>query len=246
MVLKISKRLLTVAALVPSCNTLADIGSDHGLLPLYLLRENKIRYACCCDIRPGPLEAAAKNIEAFGMNDRAVPMLGSGLSPVRDIPHECAVIAGMGGETIAQILRDGEIDAKDPRLFVLQPMSRAHLLREYLADSGFETVDFALCEDAGRLYECLSVRKGAHVEADPLYLYINRRYSADGQLYERYVSQYLRRLAAMLDGMEQSVQPDYAATKPLRSLLAQLDALADTIRTRNPAVARPENSCSSA
>lgn len=230
MELKISKRLLTVAALVPSCDTLADIGSDHGLLPLYLLREKRIRYACCCDIRPGPLETAAKNIAAYGMDGCAAPMLGSGLSPVRDIPHGCAVIAGMGGETIAQILADGKIGADDRRIFVLQPMSRANLLREYLAESGFETIDFALCEDAGRLYECLSVKKSFHVETDPLYLYVNRPYGADRQLYIRYITHHRRRLAAMLRGMAQSANPDQTASERLNKLLEQLDALDESLR----------------
>lgn len=229
MELKISKRLLTVAALVPSCDTLADIGSDHGLLPLYLLRENKIRCAYCCDLRPGPLETAEKNIAAYGMGGRAMPLLGSGLSPVRGIPHDCAVIAGMGGETIAQILAEGEISAGDRRVFVLQPMSRANLLREYLAESGFEIVDFALCEDAGHLYECLSVKKGVHVETDPLYLYINRPYGAGGRLYARYVDQYRQRLEAALRGMAQSARPDPQETERLGGLLTQLDALAEPL-----------------
>ena len=74
MELKLSKRLLTVAALVPSCDTLADIGSDHGLLPLYLLQKQRIKKAYCCDIRSGPLKAAEKNIALYGLADVATPL----------------------------------------------------------------------------------------------------------------------------------------------------------------------------
>lgn len=225
MELKISKRLLTVAALVPSCNALADIGSDHGLLPLYLLQTGRIARAFCCDIRPGPLEAAIRNIAACHMDGRAVPLLGNGLAPVHDIPHDCAVIAGMGGETIAQILADDQICAQDPRLFVLQPMTRANVLRHDLAQHGFWIVDFALCDDNGRLYECFSVRKGAPIEQDPLYLEISRPFQTDPVLYTRYLKHERNRIDAVLRGIAQSVSPDPETVHRMTALAEAIDQL---------------------
>ena len=225
MELKLSKRLLTVAALVPSCDTLADIGSDHGLLPLYLIQKQRIQKAYCCDIRPGPLKAAEKNIALYGLADVATPLLGSGLFPVQNKPHEVAVIAGMGGETIAQILGDDEIADDDPRLFVLQPMSRANLLREYLAENGFEVLDFVLCKDGGYLYECFSVRKSKNVETDPLYRYVSRQHHADDTLYKEYLTEYRRRLLTMLAGHAASGAAETAETAKQRTLAAALDQL---------------------
>lgn len=225
MELKLSKRLLTVAALVPSCDTLADIGSDHGLLPLYLIQKQRIQKAYCCDIRPGPLKAAEKNIALYGLADVATPLLGSGLFPVQNRPHEVAVIAGMGGETIAQILGDDEIADDDPRLFVLQPMSRANLLREYLAENGFEVLDFVLCKDGGYLYECFSVRKSKNVETDPLYRYVSRQHHADDTLYKEYLIEYRRRLLTMLAGHAASGAAETAETAKQRTLAAALDQL---------------------
>ncbi len=225
MELKLSKRLLTVAALVPSCDTLADIGSDHGLLPLYLLQKQRIQKAYCCDIRPGPLKAAEKNIALYGLADVATPLLGSGLFPVQNRPHEVAVIAGMGGETIAQILADDEIADDDPRLFVLQPMSRANLLREYLAGNGFEVLDFVLCKDGGHLYECFSVRKSKHVETDPLYRYVGRQHHADDTLYKEYLTEYRRRLLTILAGHAASGAVETEETAKQRALAAALGQL---------------------
>lgn len=222
---KISKRLLTVAALVPSCDTLADIGSDHGLLPLYLLQSGQIQQAYCCDIRPGPLNTAKKNIAACGMENLAHPLLGNGLEPMRTIPHHCVVIAGMGGETIADILTGDQIAADDPRWFVLQPMTRANLLRRYLAEAGFEIVRFAVCEDSGRLYECMAVKKGVVVETDPLFLEINRPLDADPALYHRYLLHEHAHLRTMLDGMQQSASPDSSAIARLASLLSSIEQL---------------------
>ncbi|MBQ4046980.1 MAG: SAM-dependent methyltransferase [Clostridia bacterium] len=225
MELKLSKRLLTVAALVPSCDTLADIGSDHGLLPLYLLQKQRIKKAYCCDIRTGPLKAAEKNIALYGLADVATPLLGSGLFPVQNRPHEVAVIAGMGGETIAQILGDDEIADDDPRLFVLQPMSRANLLREYLAENEFEVLDFVLCKDGGHLYECFSVRKGKKVETDPLYRYVGRQHHADDALYKEYLTEYRRRLLTILAGHAASSAVETEETAKQRALAAALDQL---------------------
>ena len=225
MELKISKRLLTVAALVPSCNALADIGSDHGLLPLYLLQTGRIARAYCCDIRPGPLETAVKNIAACRMDGCAVPLLGNGLAPVHDIPHDCAVIAGMGGETIAQILAEDQICAQDPRLFILQPMTRANVLRHSLAQQGFGIVNFVLCEDNGRLYDCFSVRKGVPIEQDPLYLEISRPFDAYAALYTRYLMHERNRIAAVLHGMAQSASPDPDIICRMTALAESLDRL---------------------
>lgn len=222
---KISKRLLTVAALVPSCDTLADIGSDHGLLPLYLLQNGQVQQAYCCDIRPGPLNTAIRNIAASGLENRAYPLLGNGLEPMHGIRHSCVVIAGMGGETIADILENDQIASDDPRYFVLQPMTRANLLRRYLANAGFEIVRFSLCEDGGRLYECMAVKKGPSVETDPLFFEINRSLDADPELYRRYLLHEYAHFHAMLDGIKQSAAPDQPAISRLCWLLSSIEHL---------------------
>lgn len=225
MELKLSKRLQTVAALVPSCDTLADIGSDHGLLPLYLLKKQRIAHAFCCDIRPGPLQAAEKNIRLYGLSHCATPLLGNGLSPVHEIPHQTAVIAGMGGETIAQILDDDNIADDDGRLFVLQPMSRANVLREYLAENGFEILNFTLCRDGGYLYECFTARKGKAVETDPFYRYVGRRFDADAALYREYLTDYRRRVQTILTGHAASGMADTDEIAALRMYAVRLDEL---------------------
>lgn len=221
--LKISKRLMTVAGLVPGCDTLADIGSDHGLLPLYLLQQKRIRNAYCCDIKQGPLEAASRNIRAWGLEHAAETLLGDGLAPVHGKSHQCAVIAGMGGETIAQILEDDGIGAADPRVFVLQPMSRANVLRTYLASHGFAVTEFALCEDAGRLYECFTAVKSTDVETDPFFLYLGRRGNAEEALYRRYVEEHRFRLEGMLEGILRSNHPDAPEGEEYRALLAEFE-----------------------
>ena len=92
----ISKRLRTVASLV-RCETMADIGTDHGYVPLYLYEQGKIKKALACDLNPGPLEKARENIQKMGAGQVIETRLGSGLTPVAPGEVECAVIAGMGG-----------------------------------------------------------------------------------------------------------------------------------------------------
>ncbi|MBR5519734.1 MAG: tRNA (adenine(22)-N(1))-methyltransferase TrmK, partial [Clostridia bacterium] len=161
----------------------------------------------------------------YGLADRATPLLGSGLLPVRDIPHDVAVIAGMGGETIAQILDEDDIADDDSRLFILQPMSRAYLLREYLAEHRFVVKDFVLCRDGNHLYECMVVCKGNEVENDPLYRYVNRRFQADEVLYREYLTAYRKRLSATLAGHAASGADDTDEIRRQRELAAALDGL---------------------
>src|SRR5699024_8275793 len=94
--MEISKRLRTVAELV-SGRTVADIGTDHGYVPLYLYEQGKIEKALACDINRGPLEKAKENIASAKAERVVEARLGSGLTPVRIGEVESAVIAGMGG-----------------------------------------------------------------------------------------------------------------------------------------------------
>lgn len=97
-------RLQKVAALVRPGSRLADIGTDHAYLPTALVQRGVCPTAIASDVRPGPVQAARRTVEAAGLNDKIDVRLGDGLEPIRPDEAEDIVIAGMGGETIAAIL----------------------------------------------------------------------------------------------------------------------------------------------
>ena len=115
---------------------IADIGTDHAYIPVQLIKQKKAERVVATDIRPGPLDAAARSIAHAGVSGIEL-RLGGGLSPIA--PHECdnIIIAGMGGELICTILKEGEATAKSASRLLLQPMNSQDMLREYLSKNGF-------------------------------------------------------------------------------------------------------------
>ena len=107
---KLPPRLAAIAALVPDGARLADVGTDHALLPIRLLLDGKIQSAVATDIRPGPLSRAKENAYAAGVQDLSC-VLCDGLTDVSPDSVDTVVIAGMGGENIAAILRAGAPEA---------------------------------------------------------------------------------------------------------------------------------------
>ena len=99
-------RLEAVAALVPPCRTLADVGTDHAYLPVLLLQEGKIEQAIAGDVVPGPCEAARHTVRQFHLENRITVRQGSGLTVLAPGEAETAVMAGMGAETMLQILAE--------------------------------------------------------------------------------------------------------------------------------------------
>ena len=155
----LTPRLACIAALIPRGARLADIGTDHGKLPVSLLLSGRVAAAIGSDIRQGPLDHAARNAAEHGV---ALPLrLAAGLEAVR--PEECDTvsIAGMGGQTIADILAAGLEKLANVSRLVLQPNNREDELRAWLVDHDFRIVDEAILEENEKFYEILVVEQGS-------------------------------------------------------------------------------------
>lgn len=130
-------RLESAIPYVRQGGKVADIGTDHAYLPIELIRRGIARSALACDICPGPLERAETHIREAGMNDRITTLQTDGLHGVERFCPDDILIFGMGGELIAHILSEAPW-VKDPSIgLILQPMSRAEVLRAYLTENGF-------------------------------------------------------------------------------------------------------------
>lgn len=152
--MKLDPRLSMTAGMARPGVPLADIGTDHAYLPVYLMENGIIPSAVASDIRPGPLRNAAKTVEKYSLQDRVKLVLTDGLT---DIPRDCTdfCIAGMGGELIAKILGDSPWVQVPGNHFVLQPQTHPEDLRRFLWDSGFEILREDVVKDGRRFYLCL-------------------------------------------------------------------------------------------
>ena len=150
-------RLLKAASLVKG-KKIADIGTDHGYLPIYLLEKGIIDYAVCSDVKKGPLANAEKNIRKFGFESRTRLCLADGLCGI--VPNECdtAVIAGMGGEMIAHILGNGIPEGIER--FVLQPMRNIDILRRKIHSLDMKISGESLVREKDKFYIIICAEKG--------------------------------------------------------------------------------------
>ena len=153
----LSPRLEKVASFVPSGAKIADVGTDHAYLPIYLMENGIAKSAVATDIHKGPIDAANANIAAVGVKGIKT-ILCDGLNDVSPSEVDTVIIAGMGGDTIAHILSEANWLKSSDKLLILQPMSSADSARIYLAENGF-SVEKELCvEDAGRVYPVMTAR----------------------------------------------------------------------------------------
>lgn len=149
--MELSSRLKTVADMV-KYPTMADIGTDHGYVPIYLHKHKKITKALACDINKGPLAKAKENVQKNHAENVIETRLGSGLLPVSPYEVESVVIAGMGGMLIIQILEVSKEVVRTMKELILSPHSDVAEVRRYLHQIGFSIADERMVKDDGKYY----------------------------------------------------------------------------------------------
>lgn len=153
---KISKRLCTVASYVRSGAVVADIGTDHAYLPIYLALENRIARGIASDINEGPISKARENIHKYGLDNVIDTCIANGLNNIESYAPTDILICGMGGELIAQIIEKSSYVKKQGVRLILQPMTMIRELREYLQNGFFTIAESVVCED-NKLYQIICV-----------------------------------------------------------------------------------------
>ena len=154
---QLSPRLKTILSFVEG-DCLADIGTDHGYLPIEACLDNIVKKALACDYYPGPLSKAVINIERFGLADKIETRLGFGLQPVEVGEADSAVISGMGGMKIIEILSASKEVAKNLKMLIVQPQHDIPAVRQYLSDEGFEIFDEVLIVEKHRKYTVIAAK----------------------------------------------------------------------------------------
>ena len=168
-------RLLLLAQKIPKGAVVADIGTDHGYLVCYLAEKGIASYAYACDIGEKPLENARRQIQSCGLEHRVEAHLTDGLQglPLDRITH--VVIAGMGGELIADILEACPGARRQEIGFLLQPMTKAERLRRWLCQNGYELISEEGVAAGKFLYTVMEVAYTGKIwEPEPLFLWTGK------------------------------------------------------------------------
>lgn len=212
--IKLSQRLMALARLVPSGWRAADIGTDHAFLPCYLVENGISPSALGVDVREGPCQAALRTVQANDLADKVLIRLGDGLKPLAPGEVEVAILAGMGGSTMVEILEQSAEVVKPLKRLIFQPMTGSDTVRRWLSANGWSIIAEDLIAEDGRIFEVIAAEKGNNTslgEAETLYgpLLIKNRHPLLGQILERDI----RGVREILNRLIQSQSPEAKAKR---------------------------------
>lgn len=158
--MQLSKRLSAVASLITEGSRLADIGTDHGYVPIALVESGRIPSAVAMDVNKGPLERAQEHIREKHLEDRIKTRLSDGVKALEDGEADAVLIAGMGGMLVIRILDAGRIHWSSVKEWILQPQSDLDKVRRFLAEEGFEITAEDMIKEDGKYYPMMRVVYG--------------------------------------------------------------------------------------
>lgn len=158
--MELSKRLQAVADLVSPGGTVADVGTDHGYIPIYLIETGKSTKALAMDVNAGPLLRASEHIREHGLDEQIETRQSDGVKKLQPGECDCVVIAGMGGGLAIKILEEGETVFRSLKEMVLQPQSEISKVRAYLNTHGYAIVAEDMVYEDGKFYPMMKVING--------------------------------------------------------------------------------------
>lgn len=189
---KLSKRLDAVASLVRENSALADVGCDHGYLPVNLLLNNKIISAVASDINDGPLLSCKNLVSEYSLQDKVKCVLSDGLKNISVDDCDDISICGMGGELIVKILSNCDWVMNKEKHFIFNPMTHPEILRKYLCENGFEINKDFVIKDGKHYYNVFdAVYTGTISNHEESYYYLGNIDSFKHKDYFNHMLNYL-------------------------------------------------------
>ncbi len=177
---KLTKRLNTIADLVNRNSIVADVGTDHGYIPKYLIEKEIAKLVIATDISKGSLEKTINYIKEEDLSEYIITRLGNGLQPIKPFEVDTVIIAGMGGLLIVDILEESK-DKLDTYLdYILQPMVGADELRKYLLNNGFKIINDKVVREGDKFYEIIHAIRGLEIVKNEVDYEISPLWFEDG------------------------------------------------------------------
>ncbi|OPY58354.1 MAG: tRNA (adenine(22)-N(1))-methyltransferase [Pelotomaculum sp. PtaU1.Bin035] len=173
--MELAKRLASLATFVPPGSIAADIGTDHAYLPIFLVEKGICPVVIATDIKDGPFRSASCKVKEHNLEGKVILRQGDGLKALEPLEADVLVLAGMGGNTIREILSASPHILCWTKRLVIQPMADAAGLRFWLAANGWKIADELLIEEDGRIYLIITAEQGLEETADPIHLELGPR-----------------------------------------------------------------------
>lgn len=219
--MELSKRLAAIAGLVTEGALVADIGTDHGYVPIYLAETGKSGHVIAMDVNQDPLERASRHIREHGLECKIETRLSDGLKALKKGEADTMIAAGMGGGLVIRILEEAPEAVRDIREFILQPQSEIHKVRAYLNRNGFQLIEERMAEEEGKFYPMMKLVHGDESAYTELELYYGRKLLAErNQALYRFLIREKERMEGICQGLKN--QTGEAAVLRCRELEGEL------------------------
>ncbi|MDK2798647.1 MAG: tRNA (adenine22-N1)-methyltransferase [Clostridiales bacterium] len=172
---KLTPRLQLIADKVLPGARVADIGTDHAYIPIYLITKGISNYVIASDVKKGPVEKAKDNVKKYNLMHRIDVRLGNGLEKVSLGEVDTVIIAGMGGVLIAEILSAAKSALKTIDRLILQPMVGQEEVRKWLINNHFKIVDEELVMEGSKIYNVIVAEHGEDKIEKEIFNYIGKK-----------------------------------------------------------------------
>ena len=228
--MELSKRLKRIAEHVDKCESVADIGTDHGYIPIYLVKEGICKKAIASDINKGPIEKAKVNVAFEGVSNKIKCLLGPGLNPLKVGEVNGVILAGMGGNLTRDILLADMDKVKKYDFIILQPAQNPEVLREFLYKNDYEIIDEDLIKDEGRFYELFKVKYNENSEKlvfeDELYYEVSPLLrEKNHSLFKEFIEEKINRCETILSFIKEDTEAAKKRKSDLEEKINKLNLL---------------------
>lgn len=226
--MQLSQRLSSVASMVTAGNCLADVGTDHGYVPIYLYERNIIPRAIAMDVNKGPLERAALHIAESGMKEAIETRLSDGLTALKPGEADSVVVAGMGGPLIIRILSAHPEVTESLKELILQPQSEISEVRIWLYEQGYEIVEEHMVFEDGKYYPMFKAVKNPEAEklTDLEYKYGKISVLGEPEVLRAYLVREIANKQNILQKLnEETTEKSKGRAVEIKALLAELEEM---------------------
>ena len=201
----LGQRLQRIADMVPDGARLADIGSDHAHLPVYLVQKGTVVFAVAGEVNAGPYDSACRTVQRLSLDSMVSVRRGDGLAVVQPGEVNTAVIAGMGGTTIVQILSAQPAVVASLEHLILQPMTGSAPVRLWLHANNWRICDEVLAAEDARLYEIIRACHGRGAALDSIMAEVGPvLWQKKDPLLAEHIRQLIRQKEHVLEGLRMS------------------------------------------
>lgn len=231
--MQLSKRMHLLASKVTEGNRLADVGTDHGYVPIALMLEKKISSAIAMDVNGGPLRRAKEHIRTYGLDTYIETRLSDGLHELKAGEADTVLIAGMGGALTVRILSEGAHCLDTVKELILQPQSEIHLVRKWLCGNGFRIAEEDIVLDDGKYYPMMKAVHGQAEVPDGLsLLYGDVRIQRSPDVLASFIKREAEKNEKILEALKEKGQEHTIRMQELTEKKGQFDAVLQRILQR--------------